>query len=163
MIYSKAPNRECLRSSLGLFCDQHHARHAILKRDAVEIAIDFNLLEAGHFQQQPDFGEEEIAASLTLAGKGIMAILHAEPTQDWPVLGLHGQLLGNIARCTVDTETGRIVQLELRTAWQTIGLEWPNLHFDEAQQRFQLNKPAFASRDTVHPSDAAPGCRSRES
>lgn len=92
-----------------------------------------------------------------------MATLYAQPTQDWPVLGLQGQLLGNIVRCTVDTATGEVVHLELRTAWQTIGLDWPSLQFDEAQQLFRLNKPAIISRRHSHSSDAAPGCRSCES
>ena len=92
-----------------------------------------------------------------------MATLYTQPTQDWPVLGLQGQLLGNIVRCTLDTATGEIVHLELRTAWQTIGLDWPSLQFDENKQLFRLNKPANVNRPQGQASDTVSGCKPCES
>lgn len=75
-----------------------------------------------------------------------MATLYALPAQDWPVLGLQGQFLGNIERCALDASTGELLYLELRTAWQKIDIEWPNLEFDEQQQSFRLQKSAAMVR-----------------
>ncbi len=69
-----------------------------------------------------------------------MQTLFVRPTQDWPVLGLQGQKLGNIVRCAFDADTGRLKYLELQTSWQTIHLDWPNLRFDEQLQSFKLTK-----------------------
>ena len=69
-----------------------------------------------------------------------MRTLYARPTQEWPVIGLHGQRLGHIVRCALDAKTGKVKYVELRTSWQTIGIEWPNLEFNEKQQSFQLSK-----------------------
>jgi hypothetical protein len=69
-----------------------------------------------------------------------MATLFARPTHAWPVLGLQGQLLGNVERCALDATTGELKYLELRTAWQKIDIEWVKLEFDEQSQSFKLNQ-----------------------
>lgn len=85
-----------------------------------------------------------------------MRTLFARPTQDWPVLGLQGQKLGNIERCAFDAETGRLKYMELRTSWQTIHLEWPNLEFDENQQSFKLSKHIGVINRAAQASDDRP-------
>lgn len=68
-----------------------------------------------------------------------MSTLYARPTHAWPVLGLQGQLLGEIERCALDAVTGELMYIELRTAWQKIDIEWTKLEFDEQRQSFKLN------------------------
>lgn len=92
-----------------------------------------------------------------------MRTLFARPTQDWPVLGLQGQKLGSIARCAFDAGTGRLKYLELKTSWQTIHLDWPNLEFDETQQSFKLSKPAGINGREPQASDDIPGSGDWES
>ena len=69
-----------------------------------------------------------------------MHTLYARPTKDWPVLGLQGQKLGTIVGCALDAGTGKVKYVELRTSWQTIYIQWPNVEFDEQRQSFKLNK-----------------------
>lgn len=82
-----------------------------------------------------------------------MRTLYARPTQDWPVLGLHGQKLGNIVCCAFDARTGRLKYLELQTSWQTIHLDWPNLEFDENQQSFKVIKHIGVQNSAAQVSD----------
>lgn len=69
-----------------------------------------------------------------------MRTLYARPTQDWPVLGLQGQTLGTIVSCALDAGTGKVKYVELKTSWQTMYIQWPNVEFDEKRQSFKLNK-----------------------
>jgi hypothetical protein len=71
-----------------------------------------------------------------------MSTLYARPTEDWPVLGLQEQSLGTVVCCALDAATGEVKFLQLRTAWQTIDIEWHNLVFDENRQTFKLHRPA---------------------
>jgi hypothetical protein len=60
-----------------------------------------------------------------------MATLYARPTYPWPLLGLKGQLLGNVERCALDATTGELVSVELQTAWQKIDIEWTSIEYDD--------------------------------
>jgi sporulation protein YlmC with PRC-barrel domain len=66
------------------------------------------------------------------------ATLFARPVNAWPVIGLRGQHLGTVEQCAIDPEGGAVSYLVLRTPWQTIDIDWPDLEFDQQQQSFKL-------------------------
>ncbi len=71
-----------------------------------------------------------------------MTILYALPTGDWQVLGLQEQALGSIVSFALDSATGTIKSLALKTEWQTIDIQWARVEFDEPRQSFKLHKSA---------------------
>ncbi len=67
-----------------------------------------------------------------------MSTIQAQTLRAWPVFGIHGQCLGTTNRCVLDVSEGTICCLELKTPWQTLEIEWPQIEFDETCQGFRL-------------------------
>lgn len=66
-----------------------------------------------------------------------------------PLLGVHEQRLGFIERCQLTLDDRRIVQLELRTDWQTLPVRGDAVVYDEKQQVFRLVKGGRAVPPTI--------------
>jgi hypothetical protein len=66
-----------------------------------------------------------------------------------PLIGVHAQRLGFVERCRLTLEDRRIVQLELRTDWQTLQVRGDAVAYDEKQQVFRLVKRGRAVPPTI--------------
>jgi hypothetical protein len=76
-----------------------------------------------------------------------MGKVYAKLRPAWPVVGLQGQRLGTVERCAIDVSAGVVTHLELKTAWQTIDIEWPGLEFDEDDKVIRLVPRIPANKD----------------
>ena len=72
---------------------------------------------------------------MTMRKKDTVKAIFEEPI---PLLGLQEQQLGCVERCQLTLDTRRIVQLELRTDWQTLQVRGDAVTYDEYNRVFRL-------------------------
>ncbi|GAB5452579.1 MAG: hypothetical protein Hals2KO_29070 [Halioglobus sp.] len=62
----------------------------------------------------------------------------AQFTPAWKMVGLRGQTVGAVSSVEIDLYSGRILEVELATPWQTMEIPWQRVAVDAEKSCFKL-------------------------
>ncbi len=71
-------------------------------------------------------------------GKEPNLAVWAQFTPAWEMVGLHGQSVGAVSSVQIDLHSGRILEVELATPWQTLEIPWQRVAVDRENACFRL-------------------------